>query len=159
MDQAKKNDGHLDPGPTGVAETRPLSTDALHEDVIPECEVDDDDTPELKLAPPDPHTDAARRRMREADLPVPVAFVEEPAPRYQFSLLQILIVNTALAVAFALMQAIAPSVFAGALGGIVLLAAILLTVYQPERRGLFFAWWGLLALYVISSLVAVFGVR
>jgi hypothetical protein len=105
----------------------------------------------------DPQTEAARRRMREAEVPLPVIVVdEEPPRRFQFSLRQMLIANTVLAVVLALMQVLAPSVLAGSLGTAAFLLVVVLMIYPTDRPGPHLVWIGLLALYFVVSLVAVY---
>lgn len=115
-----------------------------------------DEGDEIVLAPPDPEVEEHRASLHED------AFHLEPdtelveSPRYQFSLREILILNTVLAVFLALLRVLAPSWVAGSLGIVTLLTAIMLAVYQPESRRVELAWWCMLLIYVATCAFAIY---
>ena len=113
---------------------------------------------DLPLAPLDAKTEANRRAIREPFLTVGVVYDEgtEPAAgKDQFSLRQMMLIQTCLAILFGLMQLFAPSFVAGALGISVLGLATLVSVCQPEDRRIQYAWWAIFAFYIIACVVAV----
>ena len=80
---------------------------------------------------------------------------EDQPPRYQFTLRDLIILNSAIAVVLGLMRLVAPSMTAGALGAMTLLAAMALAFYQPDDKRVELAWWAMLAIYLIACLAAV----
>ena len=116
----------------------------------------DEDGEEVVLAPPDPEVDAHRASLHEHSFDLEPDEEVEESRRYQFSIREILILNTVLAVFFALLRVLAPSWLAGSLGVVTLLTAIMLAVYQPESRRVEMAWWCMLLVYVATCAFAIY---
>jgi hypothetical protein len=114
----------------------------------------DSDAP-YSLSPLDPQTEEARRRIRQSEAPVTAALVNQPdAPRWQFSLAQLLFANTILAAALAMLQWVAPSLLAGGLGVVAFTLFVTVWVLQPARPEVYAACWGLIVLYLIVAAAA-----
>jgi hypothetical protein len=122
-----------------------------------------DDSESIRLAPIDPATDEARRRMRQLEAQEARSLVAEmadevadspPAPRWQFTLGRLLLGNTVAAVILAVLQWMAPSLVAGALGVVAYLFLLIVTIHQPQRREFYAIAWALVAMYVLVSIVA-----
>jgi hypothetical protein len=122
-----------------------------------------DDVPSIPLAPIDPATDAARQRMREIEsaeargVLTPLAPTERRSKPWQFTLGQLIIANTILAVTLAVMQFLAPSFIAGILGIAAYAMLLRVTVYQPVRWNLYIVAWCLIGLYLFTAIAALLG--
>jgi hypothetical protein len=118
---------------------------------VPEGE-DADDAP-LTLAPPDPEVPATRTA---AVLPrfEPAAASRRAADRLQFTLGQVLIANSVLAVILALGHWMAPSLVAGTLGLLAFGLFLYVTIYQPQQPGMYSLAWMLIAIYALAATVA-----
>ena len=113
---------------------------------------------DVSLAPLDPHIEQQRVARYEADFEIkPVEDETDSQSKLQFSIREILILNTVLAVFFALLRILAPSLVAGTLGIVTLLTAVLLAACQPENRRVEMAWWCMLLVYVATCVFAVYG--
>lgn len=140
--------------PAGSNNQRAVSEDVVWDNV----EQSFDDESEVELQPLDQQVERNRMAIRESFLTVGVVR-DEPADasqKYQFSLRDILIVNTVVAVLLALTQLFAPGLLAGTMGIATLIAAFLLAVYQPENRRVELAWWCMLGIYVIACVIAIY---
>ena len=116
---------------------------------------DYDDEPSLTLAPLDPETEAARQRIREAERQVTLSIEDVSPPRpWQFSLRQLFLANTALAIALGLCQMLAPGLIAGAFGVAALAMLVFVTVYQPDGSRVYTVAWGLLFIYLFIAGIA-----
>lgn len=120
----------------------------------------DDDEPPLTLQPVDPETEAARRRMRDSEQsPLQLPRDEVPAaPRWQFSLAQLLLANTVFAILLALCQVLAPGLIAGICGLAAFLMLWIVTVYEPDQPKIHMVAWGLILLYLCISAIALWRV-
>jgi hypothetical protein len=107
------------------------------------------------LAPIDPQTEEARQRMRQTEPPRTALVVSEPeTSHWQFSLGQLILANTLLAVTLAMLQIMAPSYIAGALGLVSFAFFLLVWVYQPARPAIYAVCWGLIVLYLFVAGIA-----
>ena len=115
-----------------------------------------DDEPPLTLAPLDPETEAAHRRIRDTETPRARSLVGEVPPprRWQFSLGQLLLANTILAVILALCQVLVPSLIAGAVGVVALAMLLFVTVCPPDRPHVYTVAWGLILMYMFVAVIA-----
>jgi hypothetical protein len=121
-------------------------------------EVDDEEA-DLALLPPAGKSaselqkqamlEAAAQRAAEADDEEP----EESAT--QFSIKELMQVTAFAAVGFAIMRWFPADLLAGALGLAAIIGMGILTVAKPQKAFFYLAWWTLLAVYVIVSIVAV----
>ena len=71
-----------------------------------------------------------------------------PAPRWQFSLAQLLLANTVFAILLALCQVLAPGLIAGICGLAAFLMLSIVTIYQPDRPKIYKVAWALILLYL-----------
>jgi hypothetical protein len=117
-----------------------------------------DQESDVELEPLDPQVERNRLAIRESFLTVGVVYDEEEdsSRKKQFSIRDILMLNTVLAVLLALMQWLAPSLLAGTLGITTMLAAILIAIYEPETRRVALAWWCMLFLYIAACIFALY---
>lgn len=117
-----------------------------------------DDESDVVLQPIDPQVEENRLAMRESYLTVGVVYDDEDdqASKYQFSIRDILILNTILALLLALTQWFAPGGLAGALGITTVLAAILMVIFEPENRRVSQAWWGMFLIYIAACIFAIY---
>ena len=112
------------------------------------------------MAPLDPETEAARHRIRDVERLQFALSAQWPAargltrPRWQFTLGQLIFVNTILAVALAMCQVLAPSLLAGALGLIAFSLFAFAIVYQPDRQVVYVVEWVLILVYVLVAGIA-----
>ena len=117
---------------------------------------DDDALP--NLAPPDPATDRARKQMREGEPSArftPEALEPKPV-RWQFTLRQLILANTVLAVILALLQVVSPGLTAGVFGMAALALLLFVMSYQPDRPELYAVAWVSIVLYLVVAGIAMF---
>ena len=116
------------------------------------------DSEEIRLQPTDPAADAARRRSRAAstvDGELGAGDARPAGEPPQYSLKQLWITITLVAVALATAQAFAPSIVAGTLGITMLGFGIALLIQRPENPNYARAWVLILVMYLVVSLIAV----
>ncbi len=147
------SDSRDPPVPPPVPRNDPQWT---NRDVRMKLPTDFDEDPPLSLAPIDPETEAARQRIRSAEQgPVRPVFEDTTKrTRWQFTLGQLILANTVLAVVLALCQVFAPSLLAGALGLVAFSAFAFVTVYQPEWREAYPVAWAMIVVYLLVAIVA-----
>jgi hypothetical protein len=115
-----------------------------------------DDDPPLTLAPTDPETDAVRQRMRSLESPRlrPLSDPPPMAVPWQFTLGQLILANSLIAVVLAMCQVFAPGLLAGALGLVAFVLFTFVTVYQPEQQEVYTVAWGMIGVYLLVAAIA-----
>lgn len=110
----------------------------------------------ITLMPLDASVEQARGQMREVPpaLPRRVAEPVVTPPRLQFSVAQAMFFTTAIAIALAMVQVLAPQWIAGALGIAAFAMLFGVEVYQPARREPYVIAWAMILLYIVLAGVA-----
>lgn len=111
---------------------------------------------ELSLAPIDQETESYRQMIMERHSPIPPVDFEPEAPRYQFSILHIIIGTTLVAAVTGLCQLISPNIIAGAFGLVTLVSLMFVIQYGKTRPRLQMAWAFLVLLYIAFAIVAAY---
>ncbi len=119
----------------------------------------DEATPDYVLAPPEGKSVVQSRVQVEAELKAQLGSFDEEAPDdemvFQFSLRDLMQIVFFCAVAFAVLRLVPTDLFAGVLGLATFGGLALLTIAKPQNMIFYLAWWSLLSVYVISSVIAV----
>jgi hypothetical protein len=122
-----------------------------------------DESEELELRSPDGKSLVEWRREIEAELKSQLGGESESPPvenwSAQFTLKELMQLVLCCGVAFAVLRMVPTDLFAGALGLTTFASLAVLTIAKPQKMFFYMAWWALLAVYVISSVIAIVGKR
>ncbi|HZL91035.1 MAG TPA: hypothetical protein VFB96_21900 [Pirellulaceae bacterium] len=113
---------------------------------------------ELRLLPPDcPSSDQFLRQYAVAEEPEPPP--PPPPQRFQFSLVDLMVVMIGVAVGLAGGTWMPAEQFAGIMGLLILLGLVLIHFYPLESHGARLAWGTFILAYFVALVAAVFGRR
>lgn len=138
--------------------TEPLPTSPSLHPVEPEpivARIVEGQADELRLLPPDcPSSDQFRQRFEKSDAvePAPVP----PPARYQFSLVDLMIVTAGVGLGLAGGTWMPADYFAGIMGLLILGGLILVHFYPLESHGAKLAWGTFILAYFVALLAAIF---
>jgi hypothetical protein len=119
----------------------------------------DDASPDYVLAPDVGKSSDQIRAEVQADLKSKLGPFKEERPQdelsTQFSLRELMQIVFFCAIAFSVLRIVPSDLFAGLLGLATFGGLALLTITKPQKMIFYLAWWTLLGIYVISSVIAV----
>ncbi len=121
--------------------------------------VDVNEYDDISLVPLDETEERQRPRHRESLLPLGTVSDEEIEPPIdlKFSLRHILIGQAIIAACLGVMRIFglfAPGGFAGTLGILSIIFAVLISVHDPDDKRTILVWWALFVFYLLACIVA-----
>ncbi len=121
---------------------------------------DDESNENLELRAPEGKSLLESRREVEAELKSHLSQEsDEPAPTEdwsaQFTLKEMMQLVLCCGVAFAVLRLVPTDMFAGVLGLATFASLAVLTIAKPQKMFFYLAWWTLLGVYVIASVIAI----